>query len=351
MNPDAPLAERLAAAIQSAGPIPVAHYMAVANTHYYGTRDPLGAEGDFITAPEISQMFGELIGLWLADGWLRAGKPDCLYVELGPGRGTLAADALRAMAMVGLTPEVHLVENSAVLRARQAERLPQGQWHDSLDSLPADRPILCVANEFFDALPIHQVVRAPDGWRQRVVSAEGRRFTTGAGPYVPPEIIPEHLRNAEEGALVETSPAAVTVMRTLAGTIARQGGIAAIIDYGYEGPKAGETLQAVKAHRFADPFEEPGERDLTAHVDFATLSAMAELCDARVQGPVAQGEWLMRLGLAERATALAEVSPERGAELKSQVSRLAAGEAMGRLFKVMAIRGPFWPEADGFGAS
>lgn len=351
MSASEPLGERLAKAIHASGPIPVAHYMAVANMHYYATRDPLGANGDFTTAPEIGQMFGEMVGLWLADIWLRVGKPVCAYVELGPGRGSLAADALRAMASVGLVPEVHLVETSPVLRALQKERLPNATWHDGLEGLPSDKPLLAIANEFFDALPIHQILRAEDGWRQRVVGHQGGRFVAGAGKQVPEAVIPEHLRGESAGAVIETSPACVNTMRDLAQRIAAQGGIAAIIDYGYDGPQAGETLQAVARHAFADPFAEPGERDLTAHIDFETLGAMAELCGAALQGPVAQGRWLNRLGLAERAAALAEIAPAKADALEAEYVRLTGDDAMGRLFRVMAVRAPFWPEADGFGGS
>ncbi len=349
MTADAPLAERLAAAIAAQGPIPVAHYMAVATTHYYATRDPLGAEGDFITAPEISQMFGEMIGLWLADLWIRMDKPVCAYVELGPGRGTLAADALRAMAMVGLKPEVHLVETSSALRIKQAEKLAGAVWHDSLDTLPTDRPLLIVANEFFDCLPVHQIVRARGGWFQRVIGHDGLRFVTGYGKPVPVDVIPESLRSAPNGAVIETSPACVAIMQNLAQRLAAQGGIAAIIDYGYDGPKAGETVQAVLRHAFADPFEDPGERDVTAHVDFETLTAMAELCNTIVQGPVAQGVWLKHLGISERAAALSEISPPRADQFAGQLARLTGDDAMGRLFRVLAVRSRHWPEADGFG--
>ncbi len=349
MNPQAPLADRLAAAIAAQGPIPVAHYMAVASTHYYATRDPLGAEGDFTTAPEISQMFGEMIGLWFADLWIRMDKPEIAYVELGPGRGTLAADALRAMAMVGLRPEVHLVETSPVLKARQAEKLPGAIFHDSLETLPVDRPLLIAANEFFDCLPVHQIVRGADGWYQRLIGHDGTRFTSGLGKQVPVDVIPEALRGEPQGAVIETSPACVTIMQSLAQRLMAQGGIAAIIDYGYDGPKAGETVQAISRHRFADPFEDPGERDVTAHVDFETITAMAELCDAQVQGPVAQGLWLRRLGIAERAAALSEISPAKADDFAGQLARLTGDDAMGRLFRVLAVRSPSWPEADGFG--
>jgi SAM-dependent MidA family methyltransferase len=175
------LPERLARAIALAGPIPVSQYMAAANGHYYATRDPLGTDGDFVTAPEISQMFGELVGLWGADLWDRAERPDVAWVELGPGRGTLAVDAMRAMARAGLTPDVHLVETSPVLRAMQAERLPNATWHDAVETLPTDRPLIVVANEFFDALPIRQLVKGPDAWRERLVACQDILFLPIAG--------------------------------------------------------------------------------------------------------------------------------------------------------------------------
>ncbi len=326
----------------------LADYMASANTVYYGTRDPLGAEGDFITAPEISQMFGELIGLWFADLWMRMDKPRVHYVELGPGRGTLAKDALRAMAMVGLTPDIHLVETSTVLRLRQAENLLNPVWHRSVETLPDDAPLFVVANEFFDALPIHQIVKGADGWHQHMVRADDAGFAPEIGALVPADIVPEGLRGADAGSIIETSPASVRIIGDLATRIAAQGGAGLIIDYGYDGPALGDTFQAVKAHKFADPFEEPGERDLTAHVDFATLGAMAALNKALVQGPVGQGQFLARLGLVERAAALASLRPDDTERIYGERDRLAGLDQMGRLFCVMALRHPDWPEADGF---
>ncbi|KAK0331138.1 hypothetical protein LTR94_030102, partial [Friedmanniomyces endolithicus] len=174
--PDAPLlAERLARAITLGGPIPVSQFMAAANAHYYATRDPLGAGGDFTTAPEISQMFGELIGAWAADLWDRAGRPAVAWVELGPGRGTLTADARRVMAHAGLTPPVHLVETSPTLRDEQAKRVPHAEWAVDTVGLPEDGPLLVVANEFFDALPIRQLVKTAEGWRERLVAQLERR--------------------------------------------------------------------------------------------------------------------------------------------------------------------------------
>ena len=333
------LPERLARAITLGGPIPVAQFMAAANAHYYATRDPLGAGGDFTTAPEISQMFGELVGLWCADLWDRAGRPEVAWVELGPGRGTLAADALRAMTKAGLTPPVHLVETSPTLRAKQAEHAPDATWHDSVESLPSDRPLIVVANEFFDALPIRQLVRGTDSWRERLVACQDVLFLPIGGRPVPDQVIPPALREAAPGSVIETSPASVNVMRALATRIAAQGGAMVAIDYGYEGPAIGDTLQAVRGHAFANPFEHPGEHDLTAHVDFATLAAAAQESGCTAWGTVGQGPWLTALGIDARATALGpQVTPDR--------DRLV--DAMGELFRVLAVTAPGWPTPAGF---
>ena len=343
---DAPLADRLARAITLAGPISLAQFVAAANAHYYATRDPLGASGDFTTAPEISQMFGELIGAWCADLWDRAGRPDVAWVELGPGRGTLAADALRAAGKAGLAPPVHLVETSPVLRAAQAARIPAATWHDAIDTLPRDRPLIVVANEFFDALPIRQLVRGKDGWFERLVACQDTLFLPIAGKQVPDAVIPEALRNAAPGSVIETSPAGVAILRALAQRIVTQGGALLAIDYGYEGPALGDTLQAVRNHGFANPFETPGEQDLTAHVDFGTLAAAALVEGARVAGPVGQGAFLTALGIDARAAALARAAPTRTAQIKLDKARLT--EDMGALFQVLAVTAPGWPQPAGF---
>ncbi|MCJ8156516.1 class I SAM-dependent methyltransferase [Sphingomonas sp. LaA6.9] len=329
--------------------MPVAHFMAQANAHYYATRDPLGAAGDFTTAPEISQMFGELVGLWLADLWLRAEAPARVhYVELGPGRGTLAADALRAMRAARLEPDIHLVETSAALRAKQAERLPDAHWHDGIETLPETGPLLIVANEFFDALPIRQIVRTSDGWRERVVIQGSDGFVAAPGPLPMDAAVPEALWSAAEGAIFESSPASTAIAADIAARIADQGGAAILIDYGYSGPAIGETLQAVKRHEYADPFAEPGERDLTAHVDFAALAEEGRGAGLRVFGPATQGDWLHGLGLAARATALVKAAPERAGEIAAARDRLANPAQMGQLFKALAFVAPDWPEPEGF---
>jgi SAM-dependent MidA family methyltransferase len=347
---EGPLAERLARLIEHEGPITVARYMAEANGHYYATRDPLGAAGDFTTAPEISQMFGELIGAWLADLWLGAGSPPVRYVELGPGRGTLAADALHAMRAAGLQPEVHFVETSPALRAVQAARVPNAHWHNDASTIPDDAPLLVVANEFFDALPARQLIATDSGWCERLVTHRQGRFVPLPGPLVSPEAIPVHIRAAPAGTVLETSPASARIIRSIADRIAHTGGAALVIDYGHERTSAGETLQAVAKHAFADAWQAPGERDLTVHVDFEALGAAAREAGARVLGPVGQGSWLEAIGIGARSGALARSAPQRMDEIAAARQRLTASDAMGSLFRVLALVAPNWPEPAGFGS-
>jgi NADH dehydrogenase [ubiquinone] 1 alpha subcomplex assembly factor 7 len=308
--------------------------MAAANAHYYATRDPLGRGGDFITAPEISQMFGELIGLALADVWSRTGRPaGPAYVELGPGRGTLAVDGLRAMRAAGLTPAVHLIETSPVLRARQAERLPQACWHDSVAALPTDLPLLIVANEFFDALPIRQFL---GGGLERGVGLAGDGFaaTSIAALDVP------------AGEVCEAGEA---IAASIGDRLRGQGGAALFIDYGYAGTRALDSLQALRHHAAADPFANPGDSDLTAHVDFSALANAAG--PVRVSGPLPQGLWLGRLGIEARARTLkARATGPQAAAIEAALVRLTAPTAMGSLFKAMAFSAPGWPVPAGFDA-
>ena len=349
---DAPLGESIAAQIDAAGAITLHDYMALCNAHYYGTRDPLGVAGDFITAPEISQMFGEMIVLWLADIAQRAGARErAAYVELGPGRGTLAADALRSMGAAGCRPPIHLVETSPALRRAQARAVPDALFHDVIDNLPDDRPLLIVANEFFDALPIRQYLRTDAGWRERVLVNDrverGYRFLPDLGQDDAADAIPPSLRDAEQGAIVETCPMAAAIMQGLAGRIARQGGVMIAIDYGHGGPATGDTFQAVQAHRFADPFVEPGARDLTAHVDFSALADAARAGGALATPMIEQGTFLVRLGIGARANTLARSNPAQKDALVAAMVRLTDPTAMGSLFKVMAISHPDWPEPEG----
>ncbi len=345
---DGLLADRLARAITLAGPMPVSRFMAAANAEYYAKVRAIGAAGDFITAPEISQMFGELVGAWIADLWDRAGRPVVHYVDLGPGRGTLAIDALRTMAKAGLTPRVHFVETSPRLRAEQATRVSAAMWHDDVSTLPDDAPLVVVANEFFDALPIEQIVRGAGGWHRRLVACQDTLFLPIAGPLVPDAVVPEHLRDSAVGSLIESSPASVAIVRGLAARLTKQGGAMLLIDYGYDGPALGETLQAVRGHGFANPFEAPGEIDLSAHVDFAVLGAAASVTGATVYGPVPQRDFLGQLGIATRAAALAKGSPERAGEIGAAHARLTGEDAMGNLFRAMALTGGGWPEPAGF---
>ena len=324
-----PLERALHERIRADGPISVEAYMEACNTDYYATRDPLGAAGDFTTAPEISQMFGEIVGAVLGDVWARAGKPaDAIYVELGPGRGTLASDALRVMQRAAFRGDVHLVETSPALRAEQAARLPNATWHDSVGDLP-EAPLLLVANEFLDALPVRQFV---DGIERRI------------------EVIGGHLAFGRDGTIVEDSPARSAAVAAIAGRLARDGGAALIIDYGHALSAAGDTLQAVHAHQFAHVLERPGEQDLTAHVDFQAVAEAARGAGAVATELVTQRAWLERLGIAQRAEALAQAQPERAPEIESARKRLCDAQEMGSLFKVMGIHSADWPVPAGFGA-
>ena len=324
------LAEELKALIAAEGPIGVDQFMAAANDHYYATRDPLGTAGDFTTAPEIHQMYGELVGAALADVWTRAGQPsDAVYAELGPGRGTLASDALRVLRRAGFAGDVHLVENSPVLRATQGKLLPDALFHEELDGLPK-APLLLVANEFFDALPIQQWIG--DEERRISVTQEGRFGFTADGP------------------VRETSPSRVQAVQSLARHLAANGGAAIIIDYGYSGGERGDTLQAVRDHRFADPLEAPGDQDLTAHVDFAALADAAGQGGASVSRVASQGTWLETLGIGARAMALAAKNPQDTDRIAAARRRLCDEDEMGQLFKVMALRGQDWPHVAGLEA-
>jgi SAM-dependent MidA family methyltransferase len=324
-----PLGRALIDRIQSEGPLSVEAYMEACNAHYYATRDPLGASGDFTTAPEIHQMFGELVGAALADVWVRAGKPsEAVYAELGPGRGTLAADALRVLRRAGFEGEVHLVETSPALREAQSKLVPEAMFHDSIEILPAV-PLLLAANEFFDALPIRQFV---DGRERHVIVAAGS------------------LAFDRDGAVVEKSPARDDAAQRLGKHLAAHGGAAIVIDYGYAGSEQGDTLQAVRRHRFSYVLDHPGEQDLTAHVDFAALAEAAQRGGALPSRIASQGSWLETLGIGARAMALAAKNPQDTEAIAAARRRLCDEEEMGRLFKVMALRSPGWPEVAGLEA-
>lgn len=344
-----PLLETFTRLIVNTGPISISHYMAESNARYYNSRDPFGTAGDFITAPEISQMFGELIGLWLADIWIRAGRPTPVhYVELGPGRGTLARDALGAAKRYGLVPTVQFVETSTSLKALQLELHPQARWHADLSTLPTDGPLLIIANEFLDALPIRQMVCTTEGWRERMVGLDEDRLVPIAGSQLMDNAVPPALRKADEGAILETSPASAAVLYEVAGRLTAQGGAALFIDYGYSQPRYGSSLQAVRDHRKVGVFASPGEADLTAHVDFSVLAAIAQSRDVRWLGTVEQGQWLRSLGIEARAEALAAFAPDHADEVYAARDRLIDAAQMGALFKVMGLCGPRWPDGAGF---
>jgi NADH dehydrogenase [ubiquinone] 1 alpha subcomplex assembly factor 7 len=347
------LEARIRGLIAAAGPIPVAEYMALCLSDprdgYYATRDPFGTTGDFVTAPEISQMFGELVGLWCVSAHAAMGAPATVtLVELGPGRGTLMADALRASAVRPAfrdAARVHLVETSPTLRAAQASRLSGASpvWHDRIDSLPAG-PLIVIANEFFDALPIRQFVRAADGWHERVIGLDdGGSLAFGLGATgVAADLIPRHAAGAPPGTIVEVNRPAEAVMAGLADRIVRDGGALLTFDYGSPAQGIGDTLQAVRAHGFTGVLDQPGAADLTAHVDFAALAAVAAAAGARVHGPRAQGHVLVDLGLLERAGRLGATADAAGrAAIVAAVDRLAGEDGMGRLFQALAVTSGF----------
>ncbi len=342
--------------IAAEGPISIADFMEAAlgdpEHGYYRSRDPLGRTGDFITAPEISQVFGELIGLWAAVSWQQIGTPErvCL-VECGPGRGTLMADALRAARTVpafAAAVEIHLVETSPALRTAQRETLAAygPSWHEALETVPSG-PAIVIANEFFDALPIRQYERTDSGWCERRVAADADGFTLSLAPGAPDMSPPSSA--AEPGDVFETCTASGAIAEEIGRRVARDGGAALVIDYGHAETAYGDTLQAVKGHAYADPLSDPGEADLTAHVDFEALAAAFRRGGAATFGPVTQGEFLVSLGAAERTEALARGQPpERAAMLRSATNRLIDSHQMGRLFKVLAVAGPDSDRPAGF---
>ncbi len=341
------LEDIIRAAIAKDGAITVARYMELALQHprygYYRRRDPLGANGDFVTSPEISQMFGEMIGLWFADLWRQMGSPpEFVLLELGAGRGTLMQDALRATSRIGgfhAASRLFLLESDDALRQAQTDKLgsflPVHIGAEGLDGLPPDLPLIAVANEFFDALPVHQLANTELGWQERKVGLSGESFA-----FVDP---PAALEKRE------ISPLGLSLLRQISATIANRGGAALIIDYGYSSPGNGWTLQAVSRHRYASPLQNVGETDLTAHVDFSAMKAAAEGMGAVVHGPRGQGEFLRDMGIGLRAAQLSgKASPEQAAEISSALLRLTAPDQMGTLFKAMAVSSPNLTSVAGF---
>jgi NADH dehydrogenase [ubiquinone] 1 alpha subcomplex assembly factor 7 len=345
--PPTPLGARLLEEIANGGPLTIAEYMAACLSDpdhgYYMTREPFGASGDFVTAPEISQMFGELIGLWAVEAWQRMGRPaPFVLAEIGPGRGTLMADALRAARLLPdfeRAARIVLVETSPRLEKIQRNRLKQHDisWARSVTELPAG-PAILIANEFFDALPVRQFVRSSDGWSERMVGIEDHRLAFAdrpapdfAGPQPPPA----------EGTIVESAEASAEIMDILARRIAAQGGTLLAIDYGHDGEGHGDTLQAVRAHEFDPPLAHPGEADLTVHVNFQALASTARTAVATAWPLLTQGEFLLALGLLDRAGRLGAGKPaSMQADIRAAAERLASPNAMGTLFKVLCVTDP-----------
>lgn len=355
--------------IRAQGPISVADYMALALAHpeygYYRRADPLGAQGDFITAPEISQVFGEIIGAWLAQQWILMGKPKAIVAELGPGRGTLMSDALRATKNIAGFHDaisVHLVETSPALKQKQWQALggkhPHLHWHEQVKELPK-LPLLLVANEFFDALPVRQFIPSPGrgkgaarseaggGYRERMITLDSQGHLQFS---MVPCLTTPSLPSPRPGeGFFEICEPGLAVMQQLAAHIVAHNGATLIIDYGYTQGSRGDTLQAVKQHRYHDVLKDPGTADLTAHVDFAALAQVAHEAGAAVYGPMPQGIFLHALGAPLRIAKLCErATPEQKSAMLSALERLTSHDQMGDLFKVLCVTHPNHPRPEAF---
>ncbi len=335
-----PLENFLIQQIKMSGPVDVGSFMAIALGHpehgYYMNRDPFGRKGDFITSPEVSQMFGEMVGAWAADIWMKMGSPKAfVLLECGPGRGTLMADIMRAgKAADGFTEgaQVHLLEMSPVLMARQRQVLAAHdvQWHESLESVPSDMPIIVVANEFLDALPFRQLVRVADGWAERVVDYHGGAFCFGlrdagilAG-HVPKSV------TAKQGEVFEIAPAREAFVQNIAARLKAQSGAALFFDYGHVKSAVGDTFQAIKGHEYADVLKAVGRSDLTSHVDFEALSRAV---DVFTHGPIEQGAFLKAIGIEVRA----DILKQKASSVEKDLHRLTHADEMGALFKVLGM--------------
>jgi NADH dehydrogenase [ubiquinone] 1 alpha subcomplex assembly factor 7 len=345
------LKDRLIEHIRENGPMTVADYMAAClydpQDGYYATRPAIGgASADFLTAPEASQMFGELIGLWCAHEWDALGKPAFNLIELGPGRGVLMQDAWRATGRIdGFhdAASVTLVETSAPLRDEQAERVPQAEWAARLEDAPPG-PSLIVANEFLDCLPIRQFLRGEDGWHEKLVGLdEAEQLTFGLSAALP---APDS--EDEVGTMREIAPGLESIIYEIERRLHDAPGRALFIDYGYVRPEGADTLQALKTHQKVDPIEAPGEADLTAHVDFARLAQLAAAADLAVHGPITQAQFLRGLGIDVRADALSRANPQHAQRLARELNRLTHPEQMGALFKVICLSSPSLPPPAGF---
>jgi SAM-dependent MidA family methyltransferase len=350
-----PLKARIIDLIGATGPMSIADYMALClfdpQHGYYTTREPFGRDGDFTTAPEISQMFGELIGVWLIHAWRALGRPDRpIFAEIGPGRGTLSRDIARAIdrlepALRGASSFV-LIEISPRLRAVQTATLDSAggefTWIEHVDELPAEHPVFIVGNEIFDAIPLRQYVMTEDGWRERMVALDedgSLLFAVGAAT-LQPEHLPRDLPTGKPGDIIELAPARESLLQRIAERIAHDGGAALFVDYGHLQSGFGDTLQALRAHAYDHPFANPGEADLTSHVDFAALAQVTQAAGLTPQTST-QGAFLLALGLLERAGQLgARGDDALRDQLQAEVERLAGPDAMGTLFKVLAFSSP-----------
>lgn len=361
MSKEPPLLQHLRSRIEAEGPLPLPSFMADVLMHpehgYYVTQTAFGRGGDFITAPEISQMFGELLGIWAADTWDRLGRPaPFALVELGPGRGTLMADVWRvAKSVPGFADalDIHMVEASPRLRAMQTRAVDAPiTHHDDISTLPGDRPLIILANEFLDALPVQQFQKTAKGWQERLVDVNRTqpepatpwlplRFVLGDAVQSPAKVLGPRVRGAALGALVEKSPACEAVVEALSRRLATQGGAALFIDYGPANSAIGDSLQAVRAHKFVHVFDDPGTADLTAHVDFEPLAAVARAGGLKAFPITPQGVFLSSMGIEARAGALMRgASPKEAQAIQSARRRLTHPDQMGQLFKVLAIAHP-----------
>jgi SAM-dependent MidA family methyltransferase len=356
-----PLMREIATIIAQDGPITLERYMSLCLSHprygYYMTHDPFGAGGDFITAPEISQMFGEMLGVWISEAWSASDGPaGARLVELGPGRGTLMSDVLRVARVAPsflANIEVDLIETSPLLRDLQRQTLTGEStpidWRADFGEVPR-APLFILANEFFDALPARHFVKTESGWRERLIGLS----SAGALAFGLSSRVESGLNvQAPSGSVIEVNAIAQRLIGEIAERIVVDGGVLLLVDYGYTQTTLGESLQAVARHAYVDPLESPGEADLTTHVDFAALKRAARAKGAKVQGPVAQGSFLRQLGIARRAETLCRrATPAQQIDIESALDRLVGAgdvrEHMGELFKAMAIMHPDTPDLPGF---
>jgi NADH dehydrogenase [ubiquinone] 1 alpha subcomplex assembly factor 7 len=345
------LKDKLIEHIRENGPMTVADYMAAClydpEDGYYATHPAIGgASADFLTAPEASQMFGELIGLWCAHEWDALGKPAFNLIELGPGRGVLMQDAWRATERIeGFhdAASVTLVETSAPLRDEQAERVPHAEWAARLEDAPPG-PSLIVANEFLDCLPIRQFLRGEDGWHEKLVGLdEAEQLTFGLSAALP---APDS--EDEIGTVREIASGLESIVYEIERRLHEAPARALFIDYGYVRPEGADTLQALKNHQKVDPIETPGAADLTAHVDFARLAQLAADADLAVHGPITQAQFLRGLGIELRADTLSRANPQHAQRLARELNRLTHPDQMGALFKVICLSSPNLPPPAGF---